>query len=114
VAVLLERPPPTEADRLWPAIHGVERAALPALPEFLALLLARGRLFEVQLVERTPQTYSQPDQLLTWLRQQLWTKPDGEKDVLLQRVMRERLQERNGQHALSWDPVRIGIVTWRA
>jgi SAM-dependent methyltransferase len=114
VAVLLEQPPPTEADRLWPAIHGVERAALPALPQFLALLLARGRLFEVQLVERTPQTYSQPDQLLTWLRQQLWTRPDGEKDVLLQRVMRERLQERNGQYALSWDPVRVGIVTWRA
>jgi FkbM family methyltransferase len=45
VAVLLEQPPPTQADRLWPEIHGVERAALPALPEFLALLLARGKLF---------------------------------------------------------------------
>jgi SAM-dependent methyltransferase len=112
VAVLLEQPPPTEADRLWPAVHGVERAALPALPEFLALLLARGRLFEVQLVERTSQSYGQPDQLLTWLRQQLWTKPDGPKDVLLKQVMRQRLQQRDGNYALSWDPVRVGIVTW--
>jgi hypothetical protein len=113
IAMLLEQPPPTEADRLWPAIHGVGRATLPALPEFLALLLARGRLFELELVERTPQTYSQPDQLLTWLRQQLWTAPNGAKDLRLQEVVRERLQERDGQHALSWDPVRVGIVTWR-
>jgi SAM-dependent methyltransferase len=112
VAVLLEQPPPTEADRFWPLIHGVDRAALPSLPEFLTLLLARERLFEVQLVERSPQTYEQPDQLLAWLRQQLWTRPDGPKDIELQRVMRERLTQRDGRYALTWDPVRIGIVTW--
>jgi SAM-dependent methyltransferase len=112
VAVLLAQPPPTEADRFWPAIHGVERAALPSLPEFLALLLARGRLFEVSLIERGSQSYEQPDQLLTWLRQQLWTSPDGRKDRQLQREMYQRLQERDGRYALSWDPVRVGVVTW--
>ena len=104
------------ADRggsFWPAVHGVERAALPALPEFLALLLARGKLFEVQLVERAPQAYAEPDQALAWLRDQLWTRPDGAKDLLLQRLMRERLQERDGRYALSWSPVRVGIVTWQ-
>jgi SAM-dependent methyltransferase len=112
VAVLLEQPPPTEADRLWPAIHGVERAALPALPEFLALLLARGRLFEVQLIDRGVQSYEQPDQALAWLRGQLWTRPDSPKDLLLQRLVIEHLQPRNGRYALSWDPARVGIVTW--
>lgn len=112
VAVLLSQPPPTEADRLWPAVHGVERAALPSLPEFLNLLLARGRLFEVQLVERSPQAYDQPDRALTWLRQQLWTRPGGEKDRVLEQVVRERIQERDGRYALSWDPVYVGVVTW--
>jgi hypothetical protein len=112
VAVLLEQPPPTEADRLWPAVHGEERAALPSLPEFLALLLARGKIFEVQLVDRSPQTYHEPDQLLTWLRQQLWTAPDGVKDRKLQQVLRERLTERDGRYALNWNPVRVGVVTW--
>jgi SAM-dependent methyltransferase len=112
VAVLLEQPPPTEADRLWPAVHGVERAALPSLPEFLALLLARDRLFEVQLVDRSPQSYAQPDQALGWLRGQLWVKADGPKDLVLQRLMHERLEERNGRYALSWAPARVGIVTW--
>ena len=113
VAVLLAQPPPTEADRLWPAIHGVERAALPSLPEFLALLLARGRLFEVQLVDRSPQSYSEPQHALAWLRQQLWTAPDGLKDGQLQTLLRERLQERDGRFALSWQPVPVGVVTWR-
>ncbi|MCA1647913.1 MAG: class I SAM-dependent methyltransferase [Chloroflexi bacterium] len=113
VAVLLEQPPPTEADRLWPDVHGVERAALPSLPEFLAVLLARGRLFEVRLVERSPQTYTEPDQLLAFLRQQLWTKAGSPKDIVAQRVVHERSQEREGRFALSWESVRIGIVTWR-
>src|SRR5262245_42677231 len=38
VAVLLERAPPYPFDELWPVVHGEERAALPALPEFLSLL----------------------------------------------------------------------------
>lgn len=113
VTVLLSQPPPTEADRLWPLVHGVERAALPSLPEFLVLLLARGRLFEVRLVERPPQSYEHPDQALTWLRQQLWTAPDGEKDRLLQRLVHDRSQQRDGRYALSWEPVRVGVVIWR-
>jgi len=113
IAVLLSQPPPTEADRLWPFVHGVERAALPSLPEFLTLLLARGRLFEVQLVDRMPQSFEQPDQPLTFLRQQLWTAPGSDKDRTLERVYRERLQERDGRFALSWEPVYVGIVTWR-
>ena len=112
VAVLLSQAPPTEADRFWPLIHGVERAALPSLPEFLSLLLARGRLFDVRLVDRSPQSYDQPDQALAWLRQQLWTAPGSEKDRLLERLARERLQERDGRFALSWEPVRVGIVVF--
>ena len=112
IAVLLSQPPPTEADRFWPLIHGVERAALPSLPEFLSVLLARGRLFEVRLVDRSPQTYQQPDQALAWLRQQLWTAPGSQKDALLERLARERLQERDGRFALSWEPVRVGLVVF--
>jgi SAM-dependent methyltransferase len=112
IAVLLAQPPPTEADRFWPEVHGVQRAALPSLPEFLALLLARGRLFEVRLVERSPQSYEHPDQVLGWLRQQLWTAPGGEKDAVLQRLAHERLREREGRYALSWDPVRVGVVVF--
>jgi hypothetical protein len=112
IAVLLERPPPTPADRLWPLIHGVERATLPSLPEFLMLLLARRRLFEVQLVERNPQAYSAREQLLTWYRGQLWTKPGGPKDRELQRIVNQQVEQRQGRLSLDWGPVRVGVVTW--
>jgi hypothetical protein len=112
IAVLLDRPPPTEADRFWPAVHDVERAALPALPEFLSLLLARGRLFELRLVHRDQQTYADPDQVLAVLRQQLWTRPGSPKDERLVAALQKRIQERDGRYALSWEPARVGIVTW--
>jgi hypothetical protein len=112
VAVLLSQPPPTEADRFWPLVHGVSRAALPSLPEFLALLLARGRVFEVRLAERSSQQYEKPEQALAWLRQQLWTAPGSANDQLLERVAREKLQERDGRYALSWRPAAVGVVTW--
>ncbi|MGH2632368.1 MAG: class I SAM-dependent methyltransferase [Tepidiformaceae bacterium] len=44
VAVLQAQSPAAVAARFWPAVHGEARSALPALPEFLALQLARGRL----------------------------------------------------------------------
>ena len=112
VAVLLSQPPPTEADRFWPEVHGVQRAALPSLPEFLTLLTARGKLFEVSLVDRTPQTYEQPEQALAWLRQQLWTAPGSARDQTLERLARARLEQRGGRYALNWTPVPVGIVTW--
>lgn len=112
VAVMLDRPPPTEADRFWPAVHGVERATLPSLREFLALLLARGSIFEVHLVDRFRQTFPDPDRLLAMLRQQLWTRPGSVKDQRLEEVFRERVQERDGRYALSWDAPRVGVVTW--
>lgn len=112
VAVLLERPPTTQLDRLWPTVHGVERARLPSLPEFLSLLLARGSLFEVALVERSPQSYATPDEALNFARRQFWVQPEGEKHQRLERVIREQLRESGGRFALSWDPARVGIVTW--
>jgi SAM-dependent methyltransferase len=113
VAVMLEGPPPTAADRLWPAIHGVERASLPALPEFLSLLLARGRLFETRLVARTPMTYSQPEQALAWARQQLWTRPGSDKDARLQRLVHERMLPDGDGYVLSGQPLTAGVVTWQ-
>ncbi|MDP9482017.1 MAG: NTP transferase domain-containing protein, partial [Chloroflexota bacterium] len=40
VAVLMERQPSSIVDPFWPPIHGEERRALPALPEFVDLLRA--------------------------------------------------------------------------
>ena len=82
------------------------------LAEFVGLLLARGRLPEVRLVERSAQSYASSEMLLTWLRGQLWVKPDGAKDLELQRIVDDPQRERDGRVSLDWSAVRIGVVTW--
>jgi SAM-dependent methyltransferase len=112
IAVLLDGPPPSAADALWPEIHGVQRASLPALPEFLTLLLARGCLFELRLIERLPMTYTGPEQALAWARQQLWTSPGSRKDERLRDLVARRLRPVDGGHVLQGQPRRVGVVTW--
>ncbi len=92
--------------------HGEARAELPALREFLQLLLARGTLFEVRLAERPPLSWGRPEDALAQARRHTWVQPGGTKDIALQAVLRDRLVERDGRFAFGWEPVRIGIVTW--
>ncbi len=113
VAMLVTPSPPHPAEPFWPPIHGEPRVPLPALTEFLLLLLARGRLFEVRLLERDPLTHADPDAPLRWLFQQLFVAPDTEKGRRLAALARDTITSRAGRWALSWNPVPLGIVTWR-
>jgi len=113
VAVNLMKPPASYAWPLWPEIHGVEREPLPAVPEFLALLLARGELFEVQLFPRRPMSFEKPEDALPFLRQQLWIEAGGAKDQKLLDVLPRYVQEHNGRYAMSWEPIPLAVVTWK-
>jgi hypothetical protein len=113
VAVLVSPSPPYLAEPFWPPIHGEPRIALPGLSEFLVLLLARRRLFELRLCTRDPLTHAEPDGPLRWLYQQLFITPDTEKGRRLAALAREAVTSRDGRWALSWAPVPLGIVTWR-
>jgi hypothetical protein len=114
VAVLVTPSPPQPAERFWPPIHGEARVPLPSLSEFLALLLARGRLFELRLFAREPLLHADREGPLRWLYQQLFITPDTEKGRRLAELAREAITSREGRWALSWSPVPVvGIVSWR-
>jgi SAM-dependent methyltransferase len=113
VAVLVTPSPPHPAEPFWPPVHGEARVPLPALTELLVLLLARGRLFDLRLCEREPLTHAERDPPLRWLYQQLFVAPDTAKGRRLAPLAREAITDRGGRWALSWDPVPLGIVTWR-
>jgi len=112
VAVLATPSPPYPAEPFWPRVHGEARVPLPSLTEFLILLLARGRLFDVRTVTREPLAHAAPDGPLGWLYQQLFVGPDTAKGRRLAALAREAITERGGRWALSWEPVSVGIVTW--
>ena len=113
VAVLVTPSPPSPAEPFWPPIHGEARVALPGLTEFLYLLLARGRLFELRLCVRDPLAHAERDGPLRWLYQQLFIAPDTAKGQRLAALAREAITSRNGRWALSWSPVPVGVVSWR-
>ncbi len=110
--VNLDRPPPSAFAGAWQYVHGEPRALLPALPEFLALLLAKGRLFEVRMVPRPAASFSRRDDILANARRQTWVKVGSEKDKRLQEYLAANITERDGRFALSWEPGVIGVVTW--
>jgi hypothetical protein len=113
VAVLVTPSPPHLAEPFWPPIHGEARVRLPSLTEFLIVLLARGRLFDLRLLPREPLAHATPDGPMPWLYQQLFVAPDTDKGRRLAGLARTAMRERNGRWALSWDRGWVGVVTWR-
>ncbi len=113
VAVLMERQPSSIADAFWPIVHGEERVALPALREFLALLFARDRMFEVRLAERAPRGFDTREELASFLRRQLWVAEGGAKDRRFLAALDSRVVERDGGWSLADQrTLPIGVVSW--
>jgi SAM-dependent methyltransferase len=112
VGVMGEGAMTTVATLFWGPIHGEPRVPLPALPEMLALLVARGRLPQVRLVDRVVPTFESLGDVLEKARRQLWVRPGSAKDTLLSGLVAVQATEREGRWALDWRRGRIGIVSW--
>jgi SAM-dependent methyltransferase len=114
VAVLMERQPSSVADPFWPIVHGEERIALPALREFLVVLGARDRLFEVRLSERRPRAFESEEEAAGFLRRQLWIAEGGEKDRRFREALHDRVVTVDGQVVLrDQRPMTTGLVSWQ-
>jgi SAM-dependent methyltransferase len=111
-ALLFWRRPTWAADRLWPAVHGVERALLPAVRELVTLQFARGRPVSIRWLAAEPASYESVEQVHAFARMQTWVQPGTEKDRRLEAAIRERLIERDGRFAFDWSPWPLGLVTW--
>ncbi len=112
VAVMGESAMTTVGARYWEPIHGERRVALPALPELLMLIVARGHLPEVRLVDRPSPTYESFDALHERARRQLWLRLDSDRDQALATMLRADAREADGVWTLPDDVARIGIVSW--
>jgi SAM-dependent methyltransferase len=112
VAVMGESAMTTAATLFWHDVHGEPRVRLPALPELVMLLLARGSIPEARLVDRVPPTFESFDDALSTARRQLWLRPGSTKDDRLRALARDAITERGGRFALEWSPTKVGIVSW--
>ncbi len=112
VAVMGESAMQTVAALFWQQIHTEPRVRLPALPEFVVLLIARGRLPEVTLVDRAPPTFASVDEAYAMARRQLWLEEGSAKDRKLRQLVERTLTQRDGRYAFEWTPTKIGIISW--
>lgn len=113
VAVLMERQPSSVADPFWPPVHGEERVPLPALPEFVEWLRARGHEPDVQLMSRESRRFGSRDELAGFLRRQLWIAPSGESERRFQAALDDlAVEDGDGVGLRTQLPLPIGVVTW--
>ncbi len=113
IAVLTDRSPASVADPFWPLVHGEERVPLPALPELVEILRARGRDTEVVRVDRPSRTFDSVAGLAAFVRRQLFIAEGGEKDLHFRAVLPDRIAPHDGGWTLATPPAgAIGIVTW--
>jgi FkbM family methyltransferase len=114
VAVLMERQPSSIADVCWPPVWGESRVALPALPEFVELLRARGRKPAIERLEREPRRFGSRDELEGFLRRQLWVREGSGADARFLDALEPLLvTDEEGRVGLrDQRPLPIGIVTW--
>ncbi len=114
VAVMTDRSPGAVADPFWPRVHGEERVPLPALPDLLALLEARGRRADAVRVERSTRSFDSVDALAAFLRRQLFIVEGGGKDERFRSALRDMVVNRDGAWTLAEGPAgSVGVVTWR-
>ena len=112
IAVMGEAAMTTAATLLWEPVHGEPRVPLPALPELLTLLLARGCLPEVVLAPRVAAAFESFEDLLAMTRRQLWLRPGSALDGRLRGLVEDRATRRDEGWALDWSETRIGVVSW--
>ncbi|HLT20357.1 MAG TPA: class I SAM-dependent methyltransferase [Thermomicrobiales bacterium] len=108
VALMMDRAPSGGFVRLWERIHGFKRQQLPAMREFVTLLLARGATPEIEIFPRDFRPKDEQE-LLQSARRRLWLVEGSEKDQLLQRILAE---ERAGIEDYE-QPTAIAMIRWR-
>lgn len=113
VAVLMERVPAAAANPFWPPVHGEERAPLPALPDVLELLDARGRRPSVERISIEPRRFDSRAALEGFVRRQLWVDPAGPKERRFQAALDELAVGGGSGWAIKGrGPEPVGVVTW--
>jgi SAM-dependent methyltransferase len=108
---LMDRAPSGGFTHIWQQIHGEYRHQLPSAREFLHLLLARGAMPEVRLIQREMRPMGDDD-ILDSARRRLWLSKGSEKDQHLQKLLTDMpegiddFQLPRVVVLITWEPVR--------
>ena len=115
IAVLMDRAPAAAADPFWPRVHGEERVPLPAMPELLELLTARGMEPIVTRIPGELRRFESREALEGFVRRQLWIDPAGAKGTRFEAALAElAVHDESGWTIRGRDPADTVVATWRS
>ncbi len=112
IAVLADQPRGAHLARLFEAVHGEPFAPLPGLREFIALLSARGRRFDVTTVTGEPTATTSLDDASAHARRLLWLTAGSPKEQRI-RALVEEWWPAPGGVLLPAARGYFGIVAWQ-
>lgn len=108
VVLLMDRAPSGGFERLWEQVHNEPRHSLPALRDFVHLLLARGASPEIRHFPRDHEHVS-GDEIHFSARRRLWLSEGSDKDQRLQSILDDEMAQGTSDFQA---PVLIGMVSW--
>lgn len=109
VSLMMDRAPSGGFVRLWEEVHGFPRQQLPAMREFVHLLLARGAALEIELFPRDGREYDE-ETLREEARRRLWLVEGSEKDRRLQELLTKEVAAGVADYQR---PTTIAMIRWR-
>ena len=113
LAVMMDQVPASATDPFWPLVHDQVRDPLPALPDFLDLLVARGTAPSVTRVSTPGRTFESRAALAGFVRRQLWIDPAGPSEARFQAALDELIvTDDAGWLIAGRGPNEIGLVEW--
>lgn len=113
VVICSDRAPSTPDPELWEALHGEPLCALPGLPEFVAVLGALHRRYEVRAygVPRPPAPVD-IEAAMSESRWRYWVEAGSPKDERLRALLIERFSHPAGGVALPPRRNYSAVVSW--
>ena len=108
ISLMMDQAPSGGFVRLWEKVHGFKRQQLPAMREFVHLLLARGATPAIELFPRSFRPW-QEDDLRESARRRLWLVEGSEKHRRLQQILNEELAAGIDDYQ---QPTVIALISW--
>ena len=115
LVVLYENPPHTQANPLWPGVHGQTRLKLPSLRELVQVLWEMGIYPDMEMLPtQEPGGFESRERALEQLRPRLMVEPGSDGERRLEEVLTDVLEEVDGRFKIRGVPTyRPALVSWR-
>jgi SAM-dependent methyltransferase len=110
--VVMDRMPGTPLEALWSRLHDEPLAVTPELDDFLAVLGARGRPFELRTVRPPPPQALPLEEALAQTRRRYLVRAGSALDGRMRELLLERYGEPDGRVTMPLPFSTTGVVTW--